>query len=78
MAMDYAEMVWEVMEEEVEEMEYFEEVEVIEEVEEVEAYPQYMHPSHGLKQPPPQTHQPMSTERAAGQEFWPLAVQPPL
>ena len=66
------------MEEEVEEMEEFEEVEVIEEVEEVEASPHYMHTSHGLKHTPPPTHQPLSMDRASGQEFWPLAVQPPL
>ena len=39
-AMEYAEPVWEVMEEELEELGYFEEVEVTKEVEEVEAYPQ--------------------------------------
>ena len=43
-------------EEEVEELEDFEDVEVIKEVEEVESSPRYMHPSHGLKLPPPPTH----------------------
>ena len=73
--MEYVETVWEIMEEEVEELEYFEEVEVIKEV---EAYPQYMHPSHGLKRPPPLTHQTLSMERENGQAFRPLAVKPPL
>ena len=62
MEMDYAEPVWEVVEEEVEELEDFEELEVIEEVEEVKASPQYMHPSYGIKRPPPLTHQPMTME----------------
>ena len=78
MLMDYAEPVWEVMEEEVEELEDFEEAEVIEEVEEVEASTQEMHPSNGLKRTLPPTHQPLSTERATGQAFWPLSVQPSL
>ena len=38
----------------------FEEVEVNEELEEVEESIQYMHPSHGLKRSPPQTHQALS------------------
>ena len=54
--MEYAEPVQEEMEEEVEELED------IEEVEEVEASPQYMHPSYGIKRPPPLTHQPMTME----------------
>ena len=54
--MDYTEPVWEVMKEEVEELEIFEKVEVIEEVEDLEASPQYMHPPHGIKRPPPPTH----------------------
>ena len=54
--MEYAEPVQEEMEEEVEELED------IEKVEEVEASPQYMHPSYGIKQPPPLTHQPMTME----------------
>ena len=53
MAMEYAEPVWGVMEEEVEELEEFEVGEVIEEVQEVEASQKYMHPSHGMKRPPP-------------------------
>ena len=40
MAMEYAETLWGVMEEEVEELRDFEEVEVIKEVEEMEASPQ--------------------------------------
>ena len=57
--MDYAEPVWEVVEEEVEELEDFEELEVIEEVEEVKASPQYMHPSNGLKWSPYLTLHPL-------------------
>ena len=76
--MEYAEPVWEVMEEEVEELEKIEEVEVNEELEEVEESTQYMHPSHGLKRSPPPTHQPLSMERAAAQAFRSLTVQPPL
>ena len=67
MSMEYAEPVWEVMEEEVEEVEYFEEVEVIEEVEEVEESTQYMHPSNGLKCPSPTNHQPLSMDRVDSQ-----------
>ena len=40
MEMEYAEPVWEIMEEEVECLEGFEELEVIEVFEEVELYPQ--------------------------------------
>ena len=39
--------------------EELEELEEVEEVEEVEASTQYMHPSHGIKRPPPLTHQPL-------------------
>ena len=43
------------MDEEVEELEEIKELEEIDKVEKVEAYPQYMHPSHGLNRPQPQT-----------------------
>ena len=78
MAIEYMVPVWEAMGEEVKELEEIEEVEVIKEVDKVEEYPQYMHPPHGIKRPPPPTQQPLSMERVAGWAFLPLDVQPPL